>query len=185
MGCGRALNAFGGDQHAADEAAGHMAHAAIRRDPLGYARLAVDTYLGFWKNIPQLPEYLGRENGALQPLNSFNLEVSRASQWFHVDVARQHEWNTLTRRYHIAARYWFIFLLISPVLSIAAWNFGPVNRRGLAFLASSACLILVATCFGATETVYRYLHPFSFFGLAALAVLAQRCNQSTSVLPSR
>ena len=184
----RLLNAFGGDEFAADDAASRMARAAIRRDPMGYAGLAVDTYLSFWTNIPRLPEYLGRENGALLPLNGFGFEVSSASKWFHVDISRQHEWNTLTRRYHIAARYWFIFLLVSPVLSVAAWKFGPVNRRGLAFLAVSACVILVATCFGATETVYRYLHPFSFFGLAALAVLAQRTfagSQSTPVLPSR
>ncbi len=181
----RLLNAFGGDQFAADEAASHVARAAIRRDPLGFTRLAVNTYRGFWTNIPRLPEYLGRDNGTLQPLDSFDFETSTASRWFDLDISRQHEWNTLTRRYHIAARYWFIFLLVSPLLSVAAWRFGPVNRRGLAFLAVSACLILVATCFGASETVYRYLHPFSFFGLAALAVLAQRCSQSTPVLPSR
>ncbi len=170
----RILQAFAGDQFAADEAALPMARAAIWRNPAGYVGLAIHTYLDFWTHIPELPQFLGRENGMLLPLKSGEFEIIASSRWFHVDLSRQHEWNTLTRRYHIAARYWFIFLLVSPALSVAAWRFGSINRRGLAVLAASPCLILAATCFGATETVYRYLHPFSFFGLAALAILAER-----------
>lgn len=111
----------------------------------------------------------------LTPGSIAESEASIIQKWFGVDVSsRRHEWVTPSRRYHIAGRYWVIFLLVSHGLSVAAWRFGSINRRGLAFLAASACLILAATCFGASESVYRYLHPFSFFELAALAILVDR-----------
>jgi hypothetical protein len=53
---------------------------------------------------------------------------------------------------------------------LALW-LSPANPKGVALLFVWSCLLLGATCFGAPETPYRYLHPFSFMGLAATAVL--------------
>jgi hypothetical protein len=121
-----------------------------------------------------LPEFLAEEDGMLMPGSIPESEASIVSNWFGVDVSsHRHESMTPSRRYHTGARYWIVFLLLSPLFTIAAWIIGIVNRRGLALLSISACLILISICFGAVEAVYRYLQPYSWFGFAALAVLVQ------------
>ena len=184
----RLLNAFGGDETRADNAASQLARTAIRRNPTGYLRLAGQTYLDFWRNLPLLPNILAEEDGMLTPGSIVESEASIIEKWFGVDVSsHRHEGMTLSRRYHIDGRFWIVFLLLSPALTFAAWATGPENRRGLALLSLSAFLIFASVCFGAVEASYRFLHPYSWFGLAALAVLAQRVfagSPSATVLPS-
>ncbi len=185
----RLLKAFDGDDTRAEDAAFQLARTAIRRNPAGYLGLAVQNYLDFWRNLPRLPNLLAEEDGVLTPGSIAESEASIIKKWFGVDVSsRRHESMTPSRRYHIEGRFWIVFLLLSPAVTIAAWAAGPVNRPGLALLSISACLIFACVCFGAVEASYRFLHPYSWFGLAALAVLAQRAfagTPSAPVLPSR
>ena len=73
-------------------------------------------------------------------------------------------------------RDWYVFLLASPFLAaIALWLSWRQHKEAfptLALFVVWSCLLLVATCLGAGESVYRYLHPFSFIGLAAVAFIA-------------
>jgi hypothetical protein len=92
---------------------------------------------------------------------------------FGVDVSNQHTLLTLSRRYHIRARYWAVFLLASPFLAGLVLWLGPPDPKGMALLLCWNCLLLIATCFGGVGSAYRFLHPFSFLGLAAAAVLCE------------
>jgi hypothetical protein len=86
---------------------------------------------------------------------------------------------TPSRRYHILARYWYVFLLLSAYLGdLAAWlNQG--NCKGVVLLFGWSCLLLASTCPGEIDYCYRCLHQFSFTGLAAVAVLLDlKTNQS-------
>jgi len=40
-------------------------------------------------------------------------------------------------------------------------------------------MLLAATCLGAVEAAYRFLHPFSFTGIAAMASLAEKSFRSS------
>ena len=92
---------------------------------------------------------------------------------FGVDVSNQNTWWTPSRRYHNLGKYWYVFLLASPFLAGFAMWLSPANRPAVAVLLLWTCLSLTAMCFGAVESPYRFLHSFSFTGLAAAAVLCE------------
>ena len=49
----------------------------------------------------------------------------------------------------------------------------PRRRLPAALLAVWSSILLLATCAGSVEPLVRYLHPFSFTALAALAFLLE------------
>ncbi|MGD1095860.1 MAG: hypothetical protein ABSB35_28195 [Bryobacteraceae bacterium] len=165
---------FHGDQRAANRAEDQLARAAIMRDPWGFVRLGFHTYLEYWRDIPQLDRILAKEHGTpptpVVPENG----VRMISALFGVDVSNQHTLYTLSRRYHTLGRYWNVFLLASPLLAgLTLWP-KPLMTEGAAPLFVWGLLLFAATFWGASEAAYRYLHPFSFTGLAAAAALADK-----------
>jgi len=170
----RLIAIFGGDQRQADQAAQRLAHAAIRRNPCGFIGLGLDTWLAYWQGIPNLRWSEEWENGMKPPhvvnANDAGVILSR----FGADVSNQGEWLTFSRRYELRARYWFVFLLLAPFLSGVAWWLAPRNSEGPALLFVWSCMLLAATCLGASDSPYRYLHPFSFTGLAGIAILCEK-----------
>ena len=168
----RLRSVFHGDKFAANRAAERLARNAILRNPLGFLRLGFDTYLDFWRVIPRLRWRLAWESGA-QPrpvLNTY--DIYAIQRGFGVDVSNQHLWRTPSRRYHALGR-WGLFLLASPFLMGLAMYLDRDNQRGAVFLFAWTWLSLIAMCLGASEPAFRYLHPFSFTGLAAVGMLAQ------------
>jgi hypothetical protein len=167
----RLLSKFSGDRKAANEAAAHLARRAMLKHPLRFLRLGLHTYFRYWQGIPELRWSLPWENGS-PPINEVEdagLQAIRVG--FGVDVSKDYLLRTPSRRYHILARNWCVFLLLSPYLGgLAAW-LSRKNRTSVAFLFAWSCLLLAATCLGGIEHSYRFLHPFSFTGLAALAAL--------------
>jgi hypothetical protein len=169
----RLTTIFGGDEREADQAAQRLARAAIQRNPLGFLKLGLENYLSFWGGVLYVRSSLEWENGSQLPPAANAHEASVIRSVFGVDVSNQHTLRTPSRRYHILARHWSLFLLASPFLAGLALWLGPANPRGTALLLGWNCLLLAATCFGAVSTVYRYLHPFSFTALAAAAILCE------------
>jgi hypothetical protein len=168
----RLTAAFKGDQRAADQAAQRLAGAAILRNPLGFLRLGFNNYLAYWSNIPILRYILPWEIGSREPPPVVDAPDARVIlSVFGAEVSKQCTLNTPSRRYHILAGGWFVFLLASPFLAGLALWLNPANPKGVALLFIWSCLLLAATCFGAVESPYRFLHPFSFTSLAATAVL--------------
>lgn len=168
----RLISSFNGDYHAANLAAERLAWRAIRENPFGFLRLGLRTYFNYWQAIPYLRFILPWENGSPPRNEVDDRDLQAIQSAFGEDVSKQYLLQTPSRRYHIFGRYWSVFLLVSPCLGgLAAW----LNRgsRGVAFLFAWSCLLLAATCLGTVELAYRYLHPFSFTGLAAVAVLLE------------
>jgi hypothetical protein len=157
----------------ADQAAQRVARAAILRNPLGFLRLGVHNYLGYWRHIRYWKIFLPMENGQWpEPqVSAFDARVILSA--FGADVSKEHLLNTPSRRYHVFARGWQVFLLAAPFLTGLAWWLSPPYSKGAAFLFFWNCLLMAATCFGAVQDAYRYLHPFSFTGLAATAILLE------------
>jgi hypothetical protein len=162
---------FNGDERAADQAAQHLARAAIERNPLGFVKLGLQNYLGYWGGLEHLRATLEWEDGWHAVVNGFDANVVRSA--FGADVSNQQTLRTPSRRYHMFARDWSVFLLVSPLLACLALWLGPANPGGTGLLLGWTCLVLTATCLGANESAFRYLHPFSWTGLAAAAVLCE------------
>jgi hypothetical protein len=168
----RLTTIFGGDASAADRAAQRIALAAIRRNPLGFIKLGLLNYRGYWGGIRRLREnQLGDDFGPDPIVVPYDARL--ISCVFGVDVSNQHTWWTPSRRYHRLGKYWYAFLLGSPFLAGFAMWLSRANRPGVAVLLLWPCLSLTAMCFGADGSPYRYLHSFSFTGLAAAAVLCE------------
>jgi hypothetical protein len=158
----------------ADQAAQSLARAAIRRNPLGFLGLGWHNFLSYAKGLWNLRERLRGEDGTLYPPVVSAREAGAILSAFGSDVTDQHTWNTPSRRYHLLARYWCAFLLAAPFLTGLALWMNPANPQGAAFLFLWTCLLLAASCLGAVEASYRYLHPFSFTGLVAAAMVLDR-----------
>jgi hypothetical protein len=113
----------------------------------------------------------------------FDAQVIRSA--FGVDVSNQHLVQTPSRRLHIRGRDWNVFLLASPFLAAIALGLSWRKQKGasptLALFLLWCCFLLAATCLGAGESSYRYLHPFSFIGLAVVAFIADVLSPGGSV----
>jgi hypothetical protein len=173
----RLRTTFGGDERAANQAAQSLARAAIRRDPLGFLKLGVHNYLDYWRQLPGLRWRLPWENGSPpeSEVSPFDAQAIRTA--FGVDVSSQHIVLTPSRRFQMRGRDWYVFLLVSPILGgialcLSRWRQKEASPTLALFLLWS-CFLMAATCFGAVEAAYRFLHPFSFTGLAAAAFIAE------------
>ena len=162
------------DERSANLAAHRVADTAIRRNPLGYLELGARTWCGFWTQLARLRRRLRSENGMSAPNQVKARDAAMIRDAFSVDVSNQFTWATPSRRYHIAAAYWQMFLLLAPFLAGLAWGLQPANPPGVALLFVWTMALLAATCLGACEPVYRYLHPFAFPALAGGALLLER-----------
>jgi hypothetical protein len=171
---------FGGNARETDQAAQRLARAAIRRNPLGFAALGIHNWLTFWMRIPNSRWSLPWELGTEPPnvVSAYDAGVIAAA--FGADVSNQGAWNTLSRRYMMVGRDWFLLLLVSPFLTGSALCLSPANPKGLTLLFFWSVLLLAATCFGGIDSAYRFLHPFSFTALASAAVLCEKAGQTVS-----
>jgi hypothetical protein len=168
----RLRTAFQGDFAAATRAGDRLARTAIYRDPLGYVRLGMHTYLEYWQELRRVKQILPKENGSPPEPVVSESGARMISAVFGVDVSDQHTFYTPSRRYHLLGRYWNVVLLVAPLLAgLALWS---GRTPGAALLFVWSLLLFTATFLGASEVAYRYLHPFSFTGIAAIALLGER-----------
>ena len=169
----RLQSAFSNDVHAANQSAKQTCRNTLLRDPLGLARLTLQT-LGRYA--------MNRETRRLRLLNEQGSdrdwpEALRTVMHEHYgDTTLPDPWRlTPLKRYHLASYPWCMILLGSPLLWLVALRVVPVQQRGgavLLFLLSG--MIMGFICVGTTVSVLRYLHPLSFTALMALGLLADR-----------
>jgi hypothetical protein len=182
----RMKTAFDGNIPAANRAAQRLADRAILRNPAGFAKLAIRTYIAYWVQIPSLRWFLRWENGSPPGKNEvLPFDISAVRSAFGVDVSNQYLVQTPSRRFHFWAWPWSIFLLASPFLAGFALWLDPRDDKeashAAALLFVWSCFLLTATCFGSTEASYRYLHPLSFTGLAGVAFLMEKlCRRASN-----
>lgn len=180
----RIRSAFGEDRAAANEAAQRLALHAIRRNPLGYLKLAVHGYLGYWRDLPKLDWKLPLDNGSGPVSELLPYESAAIGSAFGADVSNNNLVRTLSRRYHSRARGWYVFLLASPLLGLIdlglVWREKEAAFSQRAFFVLWTWLLIATTCFAWPQAEYRYLHPLSFTGLAAAGCLAETVYRRVS-----
>jgi hypothetical protein len=173
----RIMKVFGEDGAGANEAAQRLALHAIRRNPLGYLRLGMHGYLGYWRGLPKLRRILPLDNGSSPVREVFPYEIVAIRSAFGVDVSNNNLVRTLSRHYQIRARGWYVFLLASPFLGLIdlflVWREGKPAFPQRAFFVLWTWLLLITTCLEWPQAEYRYLQPLSFTGLAAAGCLAE------------
>lgn len=169
----RITRAFQGHDAEANEAAGRLVRTAILRDPLAYLRLAGHTYAEYWTTLPRLRHFMFEENGTgVLPAVSES-EARMVKAIFGEDISNQPTFQSPSRRYQVLGRYWNVFLLASPFLGFLTLWLKCADRKASTLLFVWSVLVMAATCLLGIEVVYRYLHPLSFTGLAAAAVVAE------------
>ena len=171
---------FPNDPREANRVGSELARATIRRDPLGFLRLGLDTYLEYWWKLPRLPRILAKENGSPPYPVVTESGARMIAAVFGVDVSKQHLLLTPSRRYHYFGRFWNVVLLISPLLAGLALLGKRSASEGEWLLFVWSLLLFVATFWGASEVSYRYLHPFSLTAIAALAMLGEKWASAAS-----
>jgi len=173
----RIRSVFGEDGAAANEAAQRLALHAIRRNPLGFLKLGVHGYLGYWRGLPKLRRILPLDNGSSPVREVFPQDIVMVRSAFGVDISNNNLIRTLSRRYQFRARNWYVFLLASPFLGLIdlllVWREKKPAFLQRAFFVLWTWLLLTSTCLAWPEPAFRYLHPLSFTGLAAAACLAE------------
>jgi hypothetical protein len=142
---------------------------ALRRDPIGVAALALDTWrLNFDRDVMRW--MIDREQGlAFAPtphvirLLSDELSLAVTADWCR-------RW-TLSRAWHRAAEPWFGVLVFAPLIGAAA--VGLALRWALPAVARTAWMTvpLLATAVAFNLPVPRMLHPLEPFTIALLAVV--------------
>jgi hypothetical protein len=170
---------FGGDERAAEHAAGVMARHAVLRDPVGFARLAALTYLHYWYDLRDVRVTLRTESGLGPSTFVDPFDEPLISRTFGFDTGGQHALQTPARRYYLFGRWWILILLAVPFAGVAVtWRVLPDQRLAAGLLAVWNWLVIMAVCCGAVQTVYRYLHPFSFTGAVAIGLLVEAAVRS-------
>ena len=171
----RLKNTFHGDARMADRAAQRLATKAILRNPWGFLKFGINAYIDYWRRLPDLRGILASENGSGTGTVVLPYDADIVRRAFREDVSGQNALEKPSRQYHIWGRSWYVFLLASPALAaIALW----LSRGSSTFLTQAfsfiwSCALLAATCLGSDDS-YRYLHPFSFTGLVAAALLVEK-----------
>ena len=166
----RLHEAFGGDDVAASRAAQTMAMSALRRNPGAVLELAVQTYLDHWRLLPRLDERLRVEHGSDRPLDAAFVTLLR--ERFGLDATRSAETMTLSRRYHLAAKPWYVVLLLAPALLLLGVLLArPDARLSAAWLLLTGSILLATTCLAIHLPYWRYLYPLTFPTLLAVGVI--------------
>lgn len=147
-----------GDYVRAQELAGKVARNAGRRDPMGVAALAWDTYTDFWNT--RIVEWRLKSEGGLRELSDYLL--TQFNERYKEDLSGHHLRSTLTKRYHISSFYWYRFLVLTPLLALFTIVIAGPNRSSSVFIAVLVCAIMVVNCALVTEAVTRYLHPIAW-----------------------
>ena len=163
-----------GGEIAANAIAKEIALNAALRDPVGVARLSLQTYTDYWDN-KIIKESIAYDLGQLQLNRSL---IDHFQKCCSEDLSKSHELYSLTRRWHQAATAWYNFLLLSPLLSILLC-IPRSHRAEAAFMGVTALAVLIVSITFGTGAVIRYHHTLAWLTCVQLGVLlGYVCNLS-------
>jgi hypothetical protein len=152
------IKAENGNVVLAQKLAGKVARNAVRRDPLGVAGLAWDTYADFWDRTI-MDNRLLIEHGNRELSDNLIAYFKKHS---NEDLSGHHLQPTLTKQWHLSAVYWYRFLLLSPLLSLFTILIASSHRGSSIFIGVTVCALIAVSCALVTESVIRYLHPVAW-----------------------
>ena len=159
--------------------ANSIAHAAalraIRRDPIGVARLALQSWSD-WFDRNELAAGLHYDRWEY-PYSSATREKLRIH--FGIQDKALWELSTPTNRWYFASAPWMSLLAVSPfVLLLLGLIAVPRNfRPQMIWIAAIVTCIVAINVGAATKLVPRYMHPVAWvfpLGLCALGALGWR-----------
>jgi hypothetical protein len=158
------------DDYQANLEAKRIAYRTIRRDPLGFIRLAMQTYLKFYSR-DYLAEILRQEEGA-RDLRPGELQVL---SHYHLDGNGLSYMKTLTRQYHFAAWPLYILLVHTPLALLASILAAQrESRRLLWFLLLLITVHVAAVQAAGVGPSPRHLHAAAVVLAMAVGVFAGR-----------
>jgi hypothetical protein len=130
---------------------------AGRRNPVGVAGLAWDTYTDFWDRDKMANSILV-DQGQLE-LNQSLLDYFRST--YAEDLSRHHLQDTPVKRWHRVNTFWYRLLLLSPAFAVVL----VLRRRFRAqaiFIGVIVWAVMVVACALVTEPTLRYLHALAW-----------------------
>jgi hypothetical protein len=158
------------DDYRANIEAKRIAFRVIFRDPLGFTRLAFQTYLKFYCR-DYMSEILRDEEGMME----MGPDELKLVSHYHLDAQGLPLMKTLTRQYHFAAWPLYILLVHTPLVLLLCIIVAPEEtRRLLLFLLVIATVQVGAVQMLGVEPSPRHLHFASVALAIALGVLAAR-----------
>lgn len=161
---------------AADAVSKETAVSAIKRDPVGVARLTLLTYADYF-NVPYLKECLIQDRG-VHTLKPWLLRMLRNRFRYRYDSAPGMEVSSITGAFFMFSWPWYCLLALTPFLALAGWGVCPAGSRRYAFV----LLLFTATIVGpimlvGPHPVARYLHPLAWIALILGGIFADRVGR--------
>ncbi len=145
----------------------YVAINAVIRDPVGFFRLGLKTYMGFWDDRlikSAIKHDSGRRVVPEGLKQSLLLHYNFATDDLHMKV-------TITRYYFENAIAWFRLILLSPLLLLLVLFPGRYKSPHYILTSMAALVFVVITSYLVTLNVVRYLHPIAFIFSIQLAVI--------------
>lgn len=170
---GRLQAIYGGDIPAANACAKKICRAALVRRPGAVVDLAWQALVDYAFRWDRFRFRLWIEQGSDRfPDPAFVTLLRDRLAW---DAANVHAVRTPSKRYHLIAGPWYVFLFFSPVLWLVPMVRGSPFQRSAGFLLFTLTVLLVVVlCVTSPVAVYRYLHPLSFTALLALGTMEKK-----------
>lgn len=149
---------------------------ALRRDPLGVARLAAASYLDNF-NIPRLKEWMSWERGN-DVLPPEFLAVLEAEFGYRCDSAPGQSIPTLTGRLFMRAWPWHCALMLLPLFALLAVRVSRGVARRICVMVLLYSSALIATTVLLSEmTVVRYSQPLAWMAFLIAGVLIEAARR--------
>ena len=157
------------------------AFAALRRDPVGVAKLALSSWLDYF-DVAAVSVAARVERGGMDYGSRVNALLLTA---FGVDGTKWPRLMTPTNCLYLMSVPWFVLMAASPLVASLAWVLQALRCRQLgiegAWVALLTFAIMATTALAGTSPWPRYLHPLGWLApiwiaelLAVLRVHARR-----------
>jgi len=144
-----------------------VAIGALLHDPVGVLKLGWRTWLMIWDDA-RLSHILSYDRGSHPfPPPSFTKQLHDD---YGVEIEGWHLKKTPTNKYFFAARWWYRWVALSPLLLVLWWlaTWRALNPYSMVIAASSVALLLVVTIPITMPTV-RFYHAISWLSFIGLA----------------
>jgi hypothetical protein len=157
------------DDYQANIEAKRIAYRVMRRDPLGFIRLAIRTYLKLYSK--EMADIMRGEEGQREMTPD---EVKFLS-FYHLDANGLPQMKTLTRQYHFAARPLYILLVHTPLVLLASLLFVRRESRKLVwFLVVLITVHVAAVQVAGAGPSFRHHHAATVVLAISMGVFAGR-----------
>lgn len=156
------------ERSGAERLAKEAALNALRRDPLGVARIAWQVYGDYW-SVAAIKESAERDFCADNPPRDDFIALLARS--FHLTLSKEVPTNSVLQRYYVNAWPYYFVLLLAPFLALLATLFRSTRKYALLLFIHLSLIVTVSVTFGGHSL--RFFQPVSFATLLVIALLAK------------